>query len=100
VAELALLELADGSEVVTTSWSPAFRPLTICVRLSPLSPTTTCCDTVLPPRSSDTVASDPLPLTASFGMVTPCAWPVITEAEALIPGLTRESFWSSVRVAS
>ena len=37
-----LEEPSDGSVVVTTSWSPARRPLTICVRLSPLSPTTTC----------------------------------------------------------
>ena len=86
--------------VVTTSWSPALSPLTICVRLSPLSPTTTCWEDVFPLRDNETVASDPLPLTASLGTVTPCACPVITDADALIPGLTRESVWSSVRVAS
>ena len=72
----------------------------ICVRLSPRSPTTTCCETVLPFFSMLTVASEPVPVTAAFGSVTPDAWPVMTEADALIPGLTRESFWSSVSVAS
>ncbi len=32
-----------------------------------------------------------MPLTAWLGTVTPCAWAVITDAEALIPGFTRES---------
>ena len=72
----------------------------ICVRLSPRSPTTTCVGTVLPFLSTFTVASEPVPVTAELGSVTPEAWPVITEAEALIPGLTCESFWSSWRVAS
>ena len=37
---------------------------------------------------------------ALLGRFTPDAWPVMTEADALIPGFTRESFWSSVSVAS
>ena len=83
-----------------TSWSPALTPLMICVRESPRSPTTTCWVTSLPFFIRVTVPSEPLPVTAAFGTVTPAAWPVITDAEALMPGLTRESFWSSVRVAS
>src|ERR1019366_4704602 len=59
--EPELPEFRDGNVVVTTSWSPALSPLTICVRLSPLSPTTTCWETVLPLRDKDTVASEPLP---------------------------------------
>ncbi len=46
------------------------------------------------------MASEPLPVTAALGTVTPWAWETITDAEALIPGFTRESFWSSVSVAS
>jgi hypothetical protein len=34
-----------------------------------------------------------------LGTVTPCAWLTMTDAEALIPGFTRESVWSSVSVA-
>jgi hypothetical protein len=90
-AEELELDPSAGNVVVITSWSPALRPLMIWVRLSPLRPTTTCCPTVLPCRCTLTVASDPLPLTASFGTVRPCACPVITEAEALIPGLTLRS---------
>lgn len=71
----------------------------IWVRLSPRSPTTTCWETVLPFLSMLTVASDPLPVTAWFGTVTPCACDVITVADALIPGLICESPWSRVRVA-
>ena len=47
-----------------------------------------------------TVASELLPVTAALGSVTPEACPTITAAEALIPGFTRESFWSRVSVAS
>ena len=72
----------------------------IWVRLSPRSPTTTGCETVSPPFSRLTVASEPLPVTAAFGTVTPDACPTITAADALIPGLTRESPWSRVSVAS
>jgi hypothetical protein len=46
-----------------------------------------------------TVDSEPVPVIALLGTVTPCAWLTITEAEALIPGFTRESFWSRVSVA-
>jgi len=55
-----------------------------------LSPTTTGVETVLPFVRSSTVLSEPLPVTALFGSVTPCAWSVTTAAEALIPGLTLE----------
>ena len=48
--------------------------------------------TSLPFFISVTVPSEPLPVTAAFGTVTPDAWPVITVADALMPGLTRESF--------
>jgi hypothetical protein len=85
---------------VTTSESPALTPLMICVRESPRSPTTTCWVTSLPFFCSVTVPSEPLPVTAEFGTVIPDAWPVITDADALMPGLTRESFWSRVSVAS
>ena len=64
----------------------------ICVRESPRSPTTTCWETSLPFFIKLTVPSEPLPVTAAFGTVTPDAWPVTTDADALIPGLTRESF--------
>jgi hypothetical protein len=43
-----VLELSGGSTTETTSCWPGFTPLTICVRESPRSPTTTCCWTVLP----------------------------------------------------
>ena len=33
-----------------------------------------------------------MPVTAALGTVTPDAWPMITDADALIPGLTWESF--------
>ena len=88
---MEVLELSDGSVIVMTTCWPALRPLMICVLLSPLRPTITCCPTVLPPRISSTVPSEPVPLTAWFGTVTPCAWPTITDADALIPGFTRES---------
>ena len=104
-----LVELErDGSAIVITSWSPALTPLMICVRESPRSPTTTCWVTSLPFFISVTVPSgksslisalvklyrarELLPVTAAFGTVTPDAWPVITVADALMPGLTRESF--------
>ena len=93
-------EPSDGSVVVSATWSPALRPLMIRVRLSPLRPTTTCWETFLPSLTTFTVASDPVPVTAAFGTVTPGACLTITEADALIPGLTRESVWSSVSVAS
>ena len=70
--ELAV-ELSDGSEVVTTTCAPADRPLTIWVRLSPFSPTTTRVGTDLPLRSSLTVLTEPLPVTALEGSVTPDA---------------------------
>jgi hypothetical protein len=85
------LELSDGSVIVTTSCWPARRPLTICVLLSPLRPTSTCCEIVLPLSSTLTVPSDPLPVRAWLGTVTPWAWLTITAADALIPGLTWES---------
>jgi len=54
----------------------------------------------LPSFNRLTVASELLPVTAWLGTVTPCAWATITDAEALIPGLIRESFWLRVSVAS
>ena len=72
----------------------------ITVRLSPLRPTTTCWETFVPSLTTFSVASDPVPVIAAFGTVTPWACWTITEADALIPGLTRESRWSSVSVAS
>lgn len=72
----------------------------ITVRLSPLRPTTTCWETFLPSFTTFSVASDPEPVTAELGTVTPWACLTITEADALIPGFTRESRWSSVSVAS
>ena len=40
-----------------------------------------------------------MPVTAAFGTFTPWAWLMMTWADALIPGLTWESCWSSVIVA-
>jgi hypothetical protein len=34
-----------------------------------------------------------------LGTLTPCAWPAMIDAEALIPGFTRESLWLSAKVA-
>ena len=93
-------EPSAGSVVVTWTWSPAFRPLTICVRLSPTSPTTTVVGTALPFWRRLTRPTDPVLVTALLGRLTPEACPVITAADALMPGLTRESRWSSVSVAS
>jgi hypothetical protein len=93
-------EPSAGSVVVTCTWSPAFTPLTIWVRLSPTSPTTTVVGTALPLWSRLTRPTEPVLVTALLGRLTPDAWPVTTAADALIPGLTRESRWSSVSVAS
>ena len=78
--------------IVIASWSPALTPLMICVRESPRSPTTTCVGVSLPFFTSVTVPRELLPVTAALGTVTPDAWPVMTDADALMPGLTRESF--------
>ena len=66
----------------------------------PLSPTTTCWVTLFPSLTTWSAPSDPVPVRALFGTVTPEAWSTITDAVALMPGLTRESLWSRVRVAS
>jgi hypothetical protein len=54
----------------------------------------------LPLTCSMTVARVPVPVTAALGTVTPCPCLMITSAEALMPGLTWESYWSRVTVAS
>jgi hypothetical protein len=89
-----------GSVSVTTSCWPDFSPLAISVLKVPRRPTITCWLTCLPFSSSVTVPVDPVPVTASFGTVTPSAWSMTTEALALIPGRTSESVWSIVSVTS
>ena len=49
--------------------------------------------------SSVTVAIEPVPVTALLGTLTPCACATMIDADALIPGFTCESLWSSVNVA-
>jgi hypothetical protein len=86
--------------VVTITWSPELSPETIRVRLVPLSPTTTCRLVVFPFLTNDTVLSAPVPVIASLGRLTPLAWALTIDAEALIPGITFESLWVTVRVTS
>ena len=79
----------DGSTVVTTTCWPAFRPVTIWDRESPLSPTTTGVETVLPFVRSSTYSA----AAAGDGVVRQRhALRLVgtTAAEALIPGLTLE----------
>ena len=61
VPELLELDPTDGSVIVMTTCWPALRPLTICARVSPRSPTTTDWVTVSPDLTTLTVASEPVP---------------------------------------
>ena len=82
---MAFAPAAALAERTTTS-SPAFSPLRICVEVSPTTPVCTRCVVRLVPCTSVTLP----PCTAWLGTVTPLASETTMSAVALIPALSLE----------